>query len=84
MSDATDKRLSFKPYWQVLESVQTQFDLIRFSLKLIKPKDRKQFFKQKAEKKFANIEKFRTTAKQWKMFSDEEVDQIAADQSYFK
>ena len=80
MSDATDKRLSFRPYRLVLESVQTQFDLIRFSLDLIKPKDRKQFFKQKADKKLAGIEEFRVVAKQQKILSDEDVDQRAADQ----
>src|SRR6266705_4369456 len=77
MSDATDKRLSFRPYRKVLESVQIQFDLIRFSLKVIKPKDQKQFFKQKADKKLADNEKFRKYLKQHKLNSDEETDQIA-------
>jgi hypothetical protein len=61
----------------VLESVQTQFDLIRFSLKIIKPKDRKQFFKQKAEKKLADNEKSRILIKKHKILSDEEADQNA-------
>jgi hypothetical protein len=60
MSNVTDKRLSFRPYRQVLESVQTQFDLIRYSLKIIKPKDRKQFIKQIKDKKLADIGKSRT------------------------
>jgi len=60
MSDATDKRLSFKPYRLVLESVQAQFDLIRFCIKIIKPKDRKRFFKAKAEKQLAANENART------------------------
>ncbi|HEY5041078.1 MAG TPA: hypothetical protein VIK53_03675 [Verrucomicrobiae bacterium] len=77
MSYTADKRLSFKPYRVVLESVQTQFDLIRFSLKVIKLKDRKQFFKQKAEKKLADNEKFRNFLKQHRLNSDEDTDKIA-------
>jgi hypothetical protein len=77
MSNTNDKRLSFRPYRLVLESVQTQFDLIRFSLKIIKLKDRKQFFKQKAEKKLADNEKSRIFIKQHKILSDKDADQNA-------
>ena len=54
-----------------------QFDLIRFSLKVIKPKDRKKFFKQKAEKQFSDNEKARILLKQHKILSDEDVDRNA-------
>ncbi len=76
---SSDERLSFKPYRQLLESVQTQFDLLRFSLNSLKPKDRKLFFKGIAETKLAHIEKFRATAKLNKVLSDEEADQTADD-----
>ena len=74
---AKDDRLSVKPYWQVLERVQTQFDLMRFSLKVLKEKDQKQFCRETAEKKIAQIDKFRTAVKQQKLASDEEADRIA-------
>ncbi len=77
MSNTNDKRLSFRPYRLGLESVQTQFDLIRFSLKIIKLKDRKQFFKQKAVKKLADNKKSRIFIKQHKILSDEDADQNA-------
>jgi hypothetical protein len=77
MSNTIDKRLSFKPYRQVLERVQIQFDLIRFSMKALKEKDQKEFFKQVAEKKLSSNEKYRTFLKQHKLFSDEEADQMA-------
>jgi hypothetical protein len=70
-------KLSFKPYREVLERVQIQFDLIRFSLKVIKPKDQKLFFKKVAEGKIAKIEKTRILFKQHKIDSDEEIDQTA-------
>ena len=75
-----DERLSFRPYRQVLESVQTQFDLLRFSLGSLKPNDRKRFFKGIAETKLAQIEKFRLKAKELKFMPDEEVDQTAQHQ----
>ena len=77
---SSDQRLSFKPYRQMLESVQTQFDLLRFSLGSLKPNDRKRFFKGTAEAKLGQIEKFRLKAKELKVMPDEEVDQIAQDQ----
>ena len=79
MNDS-DQRLSFKPYRQMLESVQTQFDLLRFSLNSLKPIDRKRFFKGIAGTKLAQIEKFRLIAKKEKLMPDEEVDQLAQDQ----
>jgi len=76
----SDHRMSFKPYRQVLERVQTQFDLLRFSLTSLKPKERKRFFNGIAEQKFASIEEFRVMAKRHKLFLDEEVDEMANDQ----
>jgi hypothetical protein len=79
MKTSTDL-LSFKPYREVLERVQVQFDLLRFALKNLKPKDQKQFFSETAAKKLAHIEKVRAVMKQQKIFPDEEADQIADDQ----
>jgi len=75
----SDYRLSFKPYRLTLESVQTQFDLLRFSMKSLKPSERKRFFKGIAAAKLAEIEKFRRIVKEHKVFSDEEADQMAQD-----
>jgi hypothetical protein len=80
MSDTNDKRLSFRPYRQTIERVQTQFDLIRFSLQSLTPKDQKEFFQKVSEEKIAKIEKFRLSAKKHKIFPDEEVDQMANEQ----
>jgi len=79
MKTSTDL-LSFKPYREVLERVQIQFDLLRFSLKTLKAKDQKQFFTEIAARKLAQIEKFRTVAKQQKIFPDEQADEIAGHQ----
>ncbi len=70
---SSDERLSFRPYRQTLESVQTQFDLLRFCLKLLKPKDRKRFLQEAAERKIAQLEERRLEAKDLR---DEEVDPI--------
>jgi hypothetical protein len=79
MKNSTDL-LSFKPYREVLERVQIQFDLLRFSLKALKPKDQKQFFAGVAATKLAQIERFRAWMKQHKILPDEEADQNADDQ----
>jgi hypothetical protein len=75
-----DNRLSSKPYRKVLERVQIQFDLLRFALQTLKPKDQKKFFTKVAEKKLAQNEKFRAWMKQHKVLPDEEADQNADDQ----
>jgi hypothetical protein len=80
MSNTTDKRLSFRPYRQTIERVQTQFDLIRFSLQSLSKKDQKKFFNQVSDEKIARVEKFRAVAKQYKINTDEETDQIANEQ----
>ena len=77
MSNTIDKRLSFRPYRQTIERVQTQFDLIRFSLQSLTAKDQKQFFKKVSDEKIGNIEKFRVLAKQHKILPDDQVDQDA-------
>lgn len=78
--ESSDERLSFRPYRQVLESVQTQFDLLRFSLDSLEPNDQKRFFKGTAETKIAQVENFRMQAKQQKVLPDEDVDQLANEQ----
>src|SRR5580658_1849135 len=80
MRDRTDSRLSLKPYRQAVERVQIQFDLIRFSLQVLKKADQKQFFTKVSEEKITKVENFRVRAKQHTSFPDEEVDQIANEQ----
>jgi hypothetical protein len=79
MKTSTDL-LSFKPYREVLERVQIQFELLRFALATLKPKDQKQFFMEVAAKKLAHNEKVRAVLKQQKILPDEEADQMADDQ----
>lgn len=51
--------------------MQTQFDLLRFCLKFLKPKDRKRFLQESAERKISQLEERRLEAKDLR---DEEVD----------
>jgi len=80
MSKTTDDRLSFRPYRLAVERVWIRFDLIRFSLQVLKERDQKNFFTNVSDEKIAKIEKFRVRAKQHKFFPDEEVDRIADEQ----
>lgn len=88
MSNSNDNRLSFRPYRLAVERVQTQFNLIRFALRLLGEEDQKQFFEDVSDKKIAGMEQFRIRAKEMNqlqpkeektVLSDEEIDQIAND-----
>lgn len=79
----SDYRLSFKPYRLTLESVQTQFDLLRFSMKSLKPSERKRFFKGITEARLAEIENTRRKLKEHKILPDEDVEELAKDQIAF-
>lgn len=54
--------------------------MIRFSLKVLKRKQQKQFFKSIAKKEIDRFQRFRTFAKKNKFFPDEQVDEMMDDQ----